>query len=143
MDKETILNYVTETPGNTNRAVLGSMLDSMGGGESSSNVFVADVVAVATKMEGSDFTVYNCTSDVSYSDVVDAYNAGKAIIVRGTINPNDGRPEAFYDRKEYILARYTSMSPQDMMTFQSIYSATQTGVHDVFVVSEDGWTYTY
>ena len=32
MDKDTILNYVTETPGNTNRAVLGSMLDSMGGG---------------------------------------------------------------------------------------------------------------
>lgn len=32
MDKETILDYVTETPGNTNRAVLGSMLDSMSGG---------------------------------------------------------------------------------------------------------------
>lgn len=28
MDKNTILNYVTETPGNTNRAVLESMLDS-------------------------------------------------------------------------------------------------------------------
>ena len=27
MDKDTILDYVTETPGNTNRAVLGSMLD--------------------------------------------------------------------------------------------------------------------
>lgn len=32
MDKDTILDYVTETPGNTNRAVLGSMLDSMSGG---------------------------------------------------------------------------------------------------------------
>ena len=31
MDKNDILDYVTETPGNTNRAVLGSMLDSMGG----------------------------------------------------------------------------------------------------------------
>ena len=29
MDKETILNYVTETPGNTNRAVLSGMLDSI------------------------------------------------------------------------------------------------------------------
>ena len=38
MDKDTILDYVTETPGNTNRAVLGSMLDSMGGGGSSSSV---------------------------------------------------------------------------------------------------------
>ena len=31
MDKETILNYVTETPGNTNRAVLESMLEGMNG----------------------------------------------------------------------------------------------------------------
>ena len=40
MDKDTILDYVTETPGNTNRAVLGSMLDSMDGGGSGSNVVV-------------------------------------------------------------------------------------------------------
>lgn len=33
MDKNTILNYVTETPGNTNRAVLSSMLDSIEGGD--------------------------------------------------------------------------------------------------------------
>ena len=31
MDKNDILDYVTETPGNTNRAVLGSMLDSVEG----------------------------------------------------------------------------------------------------------------
>ena len=103
-----------------------------------SNVFVADVVA--TNTDGTN--VYSCTSDVSYSDVVDAYNAGKAIIVRGTINPNDGRPEAVYDRKEYLLASYTFMPSQDLMTFRSIYSATQTGVHDVFVVGKNGWTYT-
>lgn len=29
MDKNTILNYVTETPGNTNRAILRSMLNSI------------------------------------------------------------------------------------------------------------------
>ena len=32
MDKNDILDYVTETPGNTNRAVLGSMLDSFTNG---------------------------------------------------------------------------------------------------------------
>ena len=31
MDKETILKYVTETPGNTNKAVLKGMLDSIAG----------------------------------------------------------------------------------------------------------------
>lgn len=34
MDKKTILDYVTETPGNTNRAVLESMLDSIESGSS-------------------------------------------------------------------------------------------------------------
>ena len=35
MDKNDILDYVTETPGNTNRAVLGDMLDSFADGGSS------------------------------------------------------------------------------------------------------------
>ena len=38
MDKNDILNYVTETPGNTNRAVLSGMLDSMSGGGRSSSI---------------------------------------------------------------------------------------------------------
>ena len=105
--------------------------------EGASSVFVADVVATNT------VGTYHCTSDVNYRDVVDAYNAGKAIIVRGVVKPNDGRPEAFNDRREYILDSYTSMSPQDMMTFRSIYSATQTGIHDVFIVGENGWSYTH
>lgn len=32
MTKKEILDYITETPGNTNRAVLGDMLDSFEGG---------------------------------------------------------------------------------------------------------------
>ena len=32
MTKKEILDYIIETPGNTNRAVLGDMLDSFGGG---------------------------------------------------------------------------------------------------------------
>lgn len=40
MDKDTILDYVMSSPENTNRAVLSSMLDSMGGGEMSSILIV-------------------------------------------------------------------------------------------------------
>lgn len=40
MDKNDILDYVTETPGNTNRAVLGSMLDSFAGGGGSDTLVV-------------------------------------------------------------------------------------------------------
>ena len=40
MDKNDILDYVTETPGNTNRAVLGSMLDSFTGGGGTNTLVV-------------------------------------------------------------------------------------------------------
>ena len=40
MDKDTILDYVTETPHNTNRAVLNSMLNQLGGGGGGAYVFV-------------------------------------------------------------------------------------------------------
>ena len=43
MDKDTILNYVTETPGNTNRAVLKSMLDSLDGGIEMVTLFDDDI----------------------------------------------------------------------------------------------------
>lgn len=59
MDKNDILDYVTETPGNTNRAVLGSMLDSFVGDEgegSGSGLNVAEVTLVGT--HGSSFGLY-------------------------------------------------------------------------------------
>lgn len=40
MDKEDIINYVMETPGNSNPAVLGSMLESYGGGSSTDFLIV-------------------------------------------------------------------------------------------------------
>ena len=46
MDKNDILDYVTETPGNTNRAVLSGMLDSIanaGGGDLIDVVFEMDI----------------------------------------------------------------------------------------------------
>lgn len=49
MDKDTILDYVTETPGNTNRAVLGDMLDSFAGGGGSSDFTTAEVTIVGVE----------------------------------------------------------------------------------------------
>lgn len=52
MTNEDILNYVTETPGNTNRAVLSSMLNQLssnnGGGGGSSDLSYATVTATYT-----------------------------------------------------------------------------------------------
>ena len=52
MDKDTILDYVTETPGNTNRAVLRSMLNSIGGDSSLPEVTEDDNGKVLTVVEG-------------------------------------------------------------------------------------------
>ena len=43
MDKNDILDYVTKTPGNTNRAVLGGMLDSYAGGGGGGDFSTASV----------------------------------------------------------------------------------------------------
>ena len=54
MDKNDILDYVTETPGNTNRAVLGDMLDSFAGGGGGSSDFST---AKLTLTNPSDYTL--------------------------------------------------------------------------------------
>ena len=54
MEKDEILNYVTNTPENTNRAVLGDMLDSYNGGDRSilPEVTADDNGDVLTVVEG-------------------------------------------------------------------------------------------
>ena len=47
MTKKEILDYITETPGNTNRAVLGDMLDSFEGGSGGSSDFSTAEVTIA------------------------------------------------------------------------------------------------
>ena len=71
MDKQDIINYVTETPGNTNKAVLGSMLDSMSGGEAASGSDV-EVVSITMMPAGA-------TLDKTYIEIDEAYKSGKMI----------------------------------------------------------------
>lgn len=52
MDKNDILDYVTKTPANTNRAVLGSMLDSVSSGSSLPEVTEDDNGKVLTVIDG-------------------------------------------------------------------------------------------
>ena len=75
MDKDTILNYVTETPGNTNRAVLGSMLDDVGVAES-------DVLFVCITTDSSGYV-----ADKTYDEIKTAYESGKVVILKsGFVN---------------------------------------------------------
>ena len=79
MDKNDIIDYVTETPGNTNRAILGSMLDSFassGGGGGSASNFV--VTFNGDRQSGS------WTSDKTFADVKSAYDNGQNIVGKYT-----------------------------------------------------------
>lgn len=104
MDKNTILDYVTETPGNTNRAVLGSMLDSIGGGSSDLPEVTADdngkvltvVDGVWNKALGGGENFYisfivdesflggEVDLDKTFLEIQSAYESGKNLIARCT-----------------------------------------------------------
>ena len=68
MDKNDILNYVTETPGNTNRAVLSGMLDSMSGGGAAQSQIVVKLLEQVDN--------YGFSTDKSFSEVVEFINNG-------------------------------------------------------------------
>lgn len=64
MDKETILDYVTETPGNTNRNVLKSMLNSFSDGSGSGS----GITIIEPEIDESENLIY---LGVSYNDLVE------------------------------------------------------------------------
>lgn len=68
MDKNDILDYVMNTPGNTNRAVLSGMLDSMSGSGGDEMLVVSITVTPA-----------GATLDKTYIEIDEAYKSGKMI----------------------------------------------------------------
>ena len=104
MDKDTILDYVTETPGNTNRAVLGSMLDSMSGAglpevtaDDNGDVLTVvegewakaspsggggDNVMLVTITEYEEDGDYTYTADTNANDILKALASGKYVYAK-------------------------------------------------------------
>ena len=76
MDKNDILDYVIETPGNTNRAVLGSMLDSMGNSKEDNIV----IMKVESIMDAQTQTVTVTACDKTAQEVFDLMSAGKVVV---------------------------------------------------------------
>ena len=68
MDKEKIISYVMETPGNTNPNVLRSLLD----GEASNNKFIVTITPTEQDFSG--------TMDKTSEEITAAYEAGQEII---------------------------------------------------------------
>ena len=82
MDKDTILDYVTETPGNTNRAVLSGMLDSMDSG--GNEMLVVGLIAQTGN--------YDFTTDKTYDEIAESiYNGNYNIVLAGLNNVAGGK----------------------------------------------------
>ena len=85
MGKEEILDYVMNSPGNTNRAVLSGMLDSVTGGSGGETLIVNDVGG---------------TSDKTWQEIYDAMPNVVIII------PADPNLQYSSDSKELIVHVY-------------------------------------
>ena len=100
MDKNDILNYVTETPGNTNRAVLGGMLDSMNtGGATYELIHInGQTTEQSQKVSAKGTTTYNFmpTEAIEINKIVAMWfrikNAGKVFMpMMGAMNGSPGQ----------------------------------------------------
>ena len=76
MTKENIIDYVMNSPQNTNKAVLRSMLNDIGGDSGDSQFALVEANIVADPSDP------GIGSDTTYSELVELNNAGKIIIVK-------------------------------------------------------------
>ena len=74
MGTQDVINYVMNTPGNTNRAVLGSMLDSIGSGSGNSILIVHFTNDNESDYQGK----WSC--DKNISDIDEALKNGTPVV---------------------------------------------------------------
>ncbi len=103
MDKDKILDYVMNSPANTNPNVLGSMLEGMGGGDDSfvNKVFFINGTAEFKSYQGGGH--WDVTTDKTYDEVVGAINMGKVPLCMMDVNPNGNPPW----REILLMASYS------------------------------------
>lgn len=82
--KEEILDYVMNTPRNTNRAVLRGMLDSLGSGDNPAKDFVIYDIDFEWDTQNNT-AVYSLANNVTFMDIVDALRIGKSCFIRDPI----------------------------------------------------------
>ena len=140
MDKKTILDYVTETPGNTNRAVLESMLDSIDEGGNAQSVeevliFDGEVNSITLSISNEQFITnpFLSTDDdlkgitfaiiLKYTDVIGNFIEYKRIcMLKGSVTSSLAGNTAEYNtnnmpyNKPNFLMETTSTSNNTMQS---------------------------
>ena len=110
MDTEKIVDYVMETPGNTNPNVLRSLLDD----GSSSNNFIVTLTPTAQDYSG--------TMNKTETEISDAYEAGQQVVFRVVGIPgydyiDVNVTEALYDTSynRWQMSAYLVMLPNTLI----------------------------
>ena len=127
MDKQQIIDYVLDTPTNTNPRILGQMLDEYaaeGGGSGGESLIVRPT------SQGS------AGCDKTWQEVSDAYKAGLPIYLQISPNGSVGSRQQLERIKEPILGsgEYKVQFAQLTTTPQSMYT-------DLVADSADGYLY--
>ena len=94
MDKDKILDYVMNTPGNSNRAVLSGMLDEFGSGGGGSGPLI-----VTLQASGVDWIF-----DKTFTEVKEAFDEGRLVLI---LSPGDRETNPFASIAVYYSASNT------------------------------------
>lgn len=109
MDKDKILDYVMNSPENTNRAVLSSMLDSMSsGGGNDESIFII-------KGLYSGNTISNPSK--TFEEMLEAYNSGKLLVFRYLNIPEEYGNQASW---LYLDKYYQYDTDEDYFAFKNV-----------------------
>ena len=102
MTKEKILDYVTETPGNTNRNVLGSMLDSFQKNSEDINIQEPLTLAIINLINNYDilYTTNSSTFDPRLNGLVEENMVSNRVEAGLSIEPN-GKPLTIDELQKY------------------------------------------
>ena len=122
MDKQQIIDYVMNSPANTNPNVLGTMLDGIGGDKNIHSVEVANLNAY----RASSNEAYEVTSDKTFAELMEAYENGAVIVLQvkeqtGS-NPYHiysgiaGVNSTFNEHSELVIDRFTATKTIDGYT---------------------------
>lgn len=107
MDKDKILDYVMTSPANTNRAVLGDMLDSFEGGSSGGGGGGAEPLIVKYDRTEDE----KAWHDKTWKQVTDAFNAGVPIYLQANTDRMYLTKADIEDGVHYV--RFAKVNPED------------------------------
>ena len=167
MSKKDIIDYVMETPGNTNKKVLGRLIDEVEGVKLP-EVTTDDNGDVLTVVEGAwdkaepsgggeatvftvvggwseqeQQTVWSLAEGTSFSDIADCVFAGEPIFLCADRYPDSHWPKSIYPYAKYSMDGANLASVTFASTFIELIGQYPFAGTEGFIISSDGTVESY